>query len=151
MRSISKKDFPIFGILIDILSAGLNSVLYLELREKRGLIYNISSMCSPCVNDTIFIYSITTTPNNITEVTHLLSDIFTNIEKYITESRFNDILNCLSIQMDINKLYKVSHPKHLNINLPSPINSKQKLKSIKLKDIINIAKKYFSDINISVF
>ena len=149
--SISKKDFPLFNILIDILSLGLNSILYQELREKRGLIYGISPIISPCVNDSIFIYSIMTTPDNVTEVTYLLSDIFTNIEKYITESRFNDILSYLSIQMDINKLYKFSHPKHLDINLPSQINTKQKLKSIKLKDIINVAKKYFSDINISVF
>ena len=40
-KVVSNKDFPIMQVITAILSHGLNSVLYQELREKRGLIYGI--------------------------------------------------------------------------------------------------------------
>lgn len=147
---ISKEDYPLFAILIDILSSGLNSILYQELREKRGLIYAISFITESCVNDSIFLYSIMTTPDNSEEVVKIVKNVFTNLEDYITEQRFNDIINCLKIQIDINKIYKYTHPKSLNINLPKGFNDKRSIRNVKLVDIINIGKKYFSDIDISI-
>ena len=145
---ISKKDYPIFWILNTILCDGLNSPLYQELREKRGLIYGIMPSNLTCVNDTIFMYSAMTTKENASEVAEIIRDILTNLDDYVTEDRFNDVINSCLIQIDINDIFRYKKPKSLTKNLPSTFKNKKQFENVTIQDVINVGKKYFNNIEI---
>lgn len=149
-KVVSNKDYPIMRIITSILSDGLNSVLYQELREKRGLIYGISPLLYNHVTGTVCGYSVMTTPENAEEVVTVIKDVFNNLDKYITESRFNDVINCLKIQLDIDKIYNYSKSTKYKTKLPSRFKTKSKYDKLTLEDVLKVANKYFKKIDISV-
>ena len=150
-KCISKKDYPIMRILNDILSDGLNSPLYQELREKRGLIYCIFPFNIKSVNDTIFTYVVMTTKENVDNVIGLITDILTNLDKFITPQRFNDIINNNIISLEEKKIFRYEYPLSLNKNLPTLFKNKKQFKKITIDNIISVGKKYFNNIDINVF
>ncbi len=145
---ISKKDYPIFWILNTILCDGLNSPLYQELREKRGLIYGIMPSNLTCVNDTIFMYSAMTTKENAAEVARIIREILSNLDKYVDENRFYDVINSCLIQTEIDNIFRYKKPKSLSKNLPSTFKNKKQFENVTLQDVINVGKKYFNNIEI---
>ena len=149
-HTINKKDYPLLMILNTILSDGLNSPLYQELREKRGLIYAIMPYNLRCVNDTVFMYVAMTTKDNDIEVIKIMREVLTNMDKYVTQERFNDVINSILIEMEINKIFRFKHPQMLYKGLPSSFKTKKQLQNVKLEDVIAVGKKYFSDIEIVV-
>ena len=148
---INKKDYPLMSVLNDILCDGLNSILYQELREKRGLVYAITDDRLKCVNDSIFLYSMITTKENAKDVVLIVRDVLTNLDKYITENRFSDVIDCSIIQLEIDNIFAYKNPKYLSKNLPSGYLTKNKFEKLTLTDIIEIGKKYLSNIDIVVY
>ena len=147
-KTISKKDYPIFSILIDILTDGLNSPLYQELREKRGLVYGIFPCIIPCVNDSIFMLSAMTTKENTNQVTQIIIDILSNLKNFITEDRFNQVINNHVINLEINNIFNYKKPKNIYKNLPSNFKTKKQLLNVTFNDIINIGNKYFNNLDV---
>lgn len=147
-KTISKKDYPVFAILNDILADGLNSPLYQELREKRGLIYGIFPCIFTCTNDSIFMYSAMTTKENATQVIQIITNILSNLKNYITEDRFNHVINNHVINLEINNIFNYKKPKNLYKNLPSNFKYKKQLLNVTIDDVINIGNKYFNNLDI---
>lgn len=147
-KTISKKDYPIFSILIDILTDGLNSPLYQELREKRGLVYGIFPCIIPCVNDSIFMLSAMTTKENTNQVTQIITDILSNLKNFITEDRFIQVINNHVINLEINNIFNYKKPKNIYKNLPSNFKTKKQLLNVTFNDIINIGNKYFNNLDV---
>jgi len=133
------------------LSDGLNSPLYQELREKRGLIYSINPCNFKCIKDTISLYYIMTTKENTNIVIDILKNIFLNIENYITPERFNDIVNASIIKLNIKKIFNYDNPKNIDEKLPSCFKTEKQLKNITIENIINIGKKYLNNFDINVY
>ena len=140
-KQVSKRDYPYILILNTILTHGLNSVLYQELREKRGLVYGVG----PYDNLQVFSMYAITDSDNAQEVSDVMNDVIHNLDKYITQERFNDVINCNKIQLEIDKLFAYKHPKMLNRDLPSKFSSIKKFNKVTLEDVLNVGKKYFAD------
>lgn len=150
-KPIAKKDFPYVSILINILSDGLNSPLYQELREKRGLIYAVMPYCVKAVKQGLVMYVAMTSKDNAVEVADIMEDVLNNMDKFITKERFDDVISHALIQMDINKIFQYKEPKSLNHGLiPTTFKSKKQLKSITLEKILEIGKKYFSKLDTEI-
>lgn len=149
-KPISSKDYPYILILTEILCGGLNSPLYQELREKRGLIYAIMPYCPSCINDCIFMYAAMTTKDNGNEVANIMKDVLNNMDKYVTIDRFNDVIDNAIIQMEINKIFQYKYPKNLRKGLPSSFKTKKQFKSVTLEKILEIGRKYFSTLDIEI-
>lgn len=150
-KPISKKDYPYMLVLNEMLSGGLNSPLYQELREKRGLIYAVMPYFSSCVNDSLLVYVAMTTKENALDVADIMEDVLNDFDKFITEDRFNDVINNALIQMDINKIFQYKHPKALKHGLPSEFKTKKQLKAVTLNKIVEIGKKYLTSLDTEIF
>ena len=149
-KCISKKDYPYIKVLNKILVSGLNSPLYQELREKRGLIYAVMPYCMSCVNESIWSYMAMTTKDNADEVAKIMQDVLNNLSEYITESRFTDVINNSIIQMEINNIFRYEHPKALSTGLPSAFKTKKQYEKLTLDKLIAVGKKYFSNVDIEI-
>lgn len=150
-KPIAKKDYPYISILVNILSDGLNSPLYQELREKRGLVYAILPYCIKAINQGLVIYVAMTSKENALEVSDIMETVLKNMDKFITKERFDDVISNMSIQMDINKIFQYKEPKSLSYGLiPTTFKSKKQLKSITLEKILEIGKKYFSKLDTEI-
>lgn len=150
-KPISKKDYPYMLILNQILSSGLNSPLYQELREKRGLIYAVMPYFSSCVNDSLLMYVAMTTKENATQVSAIMEEVLNNFGEFITEDRFNDVINKALIQMEINKIFQYKHPKALRKGLPTGFKTKKQIKSVTLEKVLEVGKKYFTNLDTEIF
>ncbi len=100
------EDFQYVKFVNFMLSSGLNSPIYKEVREKRQLVYSIS--CSMRrFNDRGLNYISTVTSNdNAPKVIETLEMILKNRDKYLTKERFNIIKESIAVNLtkqDINR------------------------------------------------
>jgi predicted Zn-dependent peptidase len=124
-----------------MLSSGLNSPLYQEIREKLGLVYYIQNWIDRTGNvGRNFIASLTT-EENVEKFQTALYKVLDDPKTHLTEKRFNVIKNKLIIS------YKKN-----NINLHSNVNKyitpkdwvlENFIETITLKDCISIYDMYF--------
>jgi predicted Zn-dependent peptidase len=149
-KPISKKDYPYIMVLNAILSDGLNSPLYQELREKRGLIYAIMPYCMSCVNESVFMYVAMTTKDNEIEVANIMEDVLNNLHQYITPQRFKDVVNNCLIEREINEIFRYKRPKALRTGLASPFKTKKQFESLTLEKLIEVGKKYFTNLDVEI-
>lgn len=149
-KPVTKRDYPIFVLLNLALCEGLNSPLYQELREKRGLIYSIGPDFLPCVNDSIFSYTALTTKENAEEVARIIKEVITNLDDYLTEARFEDIINNNLIKLETDSVFRFSNPQTLTKGFPSKFKTKKQYQNVTLKDAIAMGKKYFDKLEIVI-
>lgn len=76
--SVDSPDYYAADILASILGGGMSSRLFQEIREKHGLVYNISAFASSYADCGLFGISAATTENELEKFTKLLA---TEIEK----------------------------------------------------------------------
>lgn len=149
-KPISKKDYPYIDVLSSILSNGLNSPLYQELREKRGLIYAVYPICVNYITEGLFMYAAMTTKENGQAVADIMKDILSNLDTYVTAERFNDVINNYIIQLDINKVFQYEHPNSLKKNRLTSFTTKKQLESLTVEKLLEVGKKYFSNLDIEI-
>lgn len=141
------KDYYTMAILSSILGGGMSSRLFQEIREKRGLVYNIYSFFSSFKNDGIFgIYSATTCDKLpelaevlIVELLKIKDDIFEE-EFQRTRAQFkanllmsaeNSIVSCERI---VNQVLIFGKPIY-------QFELLEKLNSVTIEDVKALAKK----------
>ena len=59
-------DYPVFKLLTTYLGSGLSSRLFVELREKRGLAYDVSAFYPTRIDRSQFVSYMGTAPSNLT-------------------------------------------------------------------------------------
>ena len=128
-------------MIAQMLSSGLNSPLYQEIREKRGLVYFIQNWIDRTGSiGRNFIASLTT-EENVEKFKEALYEVLDDPKKHLTEKRFNVIKNKLLIS------YKKN-----NINLHSNVNKyiapkewvlENRIESITLKECMDVYDMYF--------
>lgn len=88
-----------------ILSNGLTSPLFNELRAKLQAVYGVTAGFKTISNNqSLFVFATTTNKNKCDQVTNKLIEIKSNLKKYITKSMFKYNLDCIKYvhqQMDI--------------------------------------------------
>lgn len=147
----SEKDYASLKIINAILGNGLSSRLFVNLREKQGLAYAISSIYSSRLDNSFFVLYIGTKPENV----NLAKKLFLQeIEKIKTESvseqELNDakqkLIGQFALLQETNQQkahslgwFEVSGKGFkFNYEYPDLINS------ITVGDIMNTANKYFN-------
>jgi len=84
------KDYEAFKIVNTLLGSGMSSILFHELREKLGLVYQIDSeFVSYHESGTLFISAVTGPKNLRKFVDHLEKELKKLVHNGITESQFN--------------------------------------------------------------
>lgn len=135
-------DFPYIRFMNKLLAGSLNSPLYLELREKRGLSYGVDSfLYEISLEKGIIGTGLITDNENYDEVISVYKDVFTNPEKYITETRFDvikDYYGVLYKKQEINRYMHIDefiHPKEWDLFTI--------IENLTYEDIIEKFKKYY--------
>lgn len=94
-----------------MLSSGLNSPIFKEVREERQLVYSISMHMRRMNKQALNCIATLTSNDNVKEVIDTLKMIFKNRDKYLTKERFDIVKESVKIsleKMDINR--------HSNVN-----------------------------------
>lgn len=78
-----------FRLFIDMLTSGMNSPLYQEIREKRGLAYNLGIYLDQFQDLGTLVFYVSTRFANMDEVDRIIWEQFTSILK--DEDRFNEV------------------------------------------------------------
>lgn len=142
LSNIINDDYPYISFITSILSNGLKSPFYNELREKNGLVYYINCYLDNLTNiSSVINISTETSETNLNKLNDLITEIFNNKEKYITLDRFDIVKKSYEIHYKKNEINK-----YININkylspkywLIEPI-----LKNLTLDKIYDIYDKYF--------
>jgi predicted Zn-dependent peptidase len=139
-QEVDVKDAALMRILCTALGSGLNSPLYQEIREKRGLAYFVYAFLSNTGNKYTLEISTSTTKGNESKVEEALLEVFNNPTKHITSERLNTIKESAYIDGKIKKINQ-----HRNIgDYLDPLNAevKQLYPMVSLEDLHGLAEKY---------
>jgi len=136
-------DFAIVSFINSILSSGLNSPLYKLIREKYGLVYNISMYLEPITNDSgvITINTMTDNIKNANKIKVILDYILSNPKKFITKERFNITKNLTSIELFKEQINRFASVDDYMFSDKWRIN--KIIKDLTLDDVYKVYDKYF--------
>lgn len=126
-----------------MLNYGLQSPLIGELREKRGLAYNVSLNSENFNDDQFLIYQMVKTKRgNGKDVVDISKDILKNFNKNITKERFDLVKNLLTISY---QKFEIERYKHINKYIKQPkFRIDDKLPNITFEDIQKNYQKLFN-------
>ena len=91
LSPIVNEDFTLIKVINDMLGGGLQSPLYDEIREKKGLVYYMHCYLSRVNQQGITTISTQTSNKNADQVIELVKKIIKNPTKYLTKDRFDMI------------------------------------------------------------
>ena len=142
-KNIITEDFPYISFITKMLGQGLNSPLYQEIREKKGLVYYISCHIDYITETSGYImFSSETTDNNIDEFQKTLKEILDNPNKYMTKERFEIIYDAIKISLKKSKINRYN-----NVNkyiVPKERQIEYILTDLSYNKIMYYYKKYFN-------
>lgn len=134
-------DFNYITFINAMLSMGLSSPLYKEVREKKGLVYYIRCGQSRFNNQGITQITTQTSSNNIERVVDSVRLVLKNPTKYLTEERFKTIKNSYLIKLQKDKINRYN-----NVNRwiqPKEWSIKEIINTVTLDKIMEIYNKYY--------
>jgi predicted Zn-dependent peptidase len=137
--SFHDDDFYKMKVMSNILGSGMSSRLFQEIREKRGLVYTISTFCSSHSDTGLFSIYAGTSPESLEELTYSICDELKNAANSINDSELKKTIKQFEagILMSKESTTSRSHAQigdYLNYG-----------KIIKTEDIINKIKSYTVD------
>lgn len=106
------KDMNYVSFINSMLSLGLSSPLYNEIREKRGLVYGINTNQQRIDKTGITLINTETSKTNKDKVIDSITEILQNPSRYLTPERFEIIKNAYKI-----KYIKDKIDRYQNVNL----------------------------------
>ena len=89
-----------------MLGMGLNSPLYLEVREKKGLVYYIHCSQSRMNNQGITTISTQTSNKNADEVISIVKKVLSNPDKFLTKERFENVKESFKVRKKKDKIMR---------------------------------------------
>lgn len=88
----------------ELLADGLNSPLYQEIREKRGMAYYVHLYLDRIGSHGVNVFTTETTEEHISPIIDIVSDILSKPAEYITKERFTMVAEGWKIQSRINEI-----------------------------------------------
>jgi hypothetical protein len=134
-------DFSYVNFINNMLSLGLSSPFYSEIREKRGLVYHIGCHQSRMNNKGVNLINTETTEKNVDLLLDSFKDILNNPNKFVSKKRFDLIRKSYSIKYQkerINRYQNISDW----IN-PPEWTVREILKTITYDKVMDVYDKYF--------
>lgn len=138
---IINADYNYVSFINSMLSMGLSSPLYKEVREKKGLVYYIRCNQSRINNQGVVQITTQTNSNNIERVVDSVGVVLKNPKKHLTQERFDTIKNSYLIRLQKDKINRYS-----NVNLwitPKEWSIKEIINTITLDKVFEIYDKYY--------
>lgn len=108
---VINEDFGYATFINYMLSLGLISPLYSEIREKRGLVYYIHCHLDTKNKQANSMISTITSNENVEELLQCLQEIISNPDKYITQERLEVVKDFFTVKKEINDVMR-----HENVN-----------------------------------
>jgi predicted Zn-dependent peptidase len=136
MSPLVETDFNYIAFINGMLSSGLSSPLYEEVREKRGLVYYIRCGQSRMNKQGITTISTQTSSANVDQVYDAVRSVLKNPDKYLTQERFDTIKESYIIKMKKDKINR-----YANVNRwinPEGWSIKEILDTVTLDKIIEV-------------
>lgn len=125
-----------------MLSMGLKSPLYSEIREKLGLVYFIHCYQSRMNKDGLVNISTLTNNRNVNQLLDGIKKVLKNKDKIFTKERFNIVKDYYSIRKQKEEILRYD-----NINshlLPDGWSTYDILDKVKIKDLLDIYDQYYN-------
>ena len=138
---LTDADFNYITFINSMLSMGLSSPLYNEVREKRGLVYYIRCSQSRFNNQGVTQITTQTNSKNVERVYDSVRLILKNPEKFLTQERFETIKNSYLIKLKKDRINRYSNVSRW-IN-PKDWSVKEIINTINLEKVMEIFDKYY--------
>ena len=142
MSPLIKKDFSYVTFINTMLSSGLSSPLYTEVREKRGLVYYIRCGQSRMNKQGLTTISTQTSSKNTDQVYDAVKYVLDNPDKFLTKERFETIKESYLIKIKKEKINRFA-----NVNRwinPSGWNIKDVLDTITFDKVREVYDEYYN-------
>lgn len=139
---VADKDFNYISFINAMLSSGLSSPLYTEVREKRGLVYYIRCSQSRLNRQGITTITTQTSKNNVEGVYDAVRSVLSNPTKYLTQERFDTIKESYIIKLKKDKINR-----YANVNrwiTPPEWSIKEIIDTVTLDKIIEVYQNHFN-------
>lgn len=147
-KIVKKSDYPFLKVAAMMLSDGLESPLYQEIRVKRGLSYYSRADVTPLISDSIYAFYACTTKERSGELCEVYDSVISNVANYLNRKRFDDIMSALSIAREKKKILRYGNVRDIVrkdcVQLPKNLNK------ITYEKVVEIAQKYFNNDNMII-
>ncbi len=142
LSEIIEEDFAYVHFINAMLSLGLKSPLYQEIREKRGLVYYVHCYQSRVNNQGINTISTQTSNKNYNAVVESVKEVITNPDKYLTKERFDLVKDYYKVRMAKDEILR-----YKNVNQyinPEGWSVYDIIDKVNMKKIKEVYKKYYN-------
>lgn len=142
MSPVIDEDFAYIHFINAMLSLGLKSPLYQEIREKKGLVYYVHCYQSRMNQQGITTIATQTSNKNFNAVVDAVKLVLTKPDKFLTKDRFNLVKDYYSVRKQKDEILRY---KNVNpwIN-PKGWSVYDILDEVKLKKILEVYEKYYN-------
>lgn len=141
LSPIIEEDFAYVHFINAMLSLGLKSPLYTEIREKRGLVYYVHCYQSRMNQQGINTISTQTSNRNFGAVVEATKLVLDNPKKYLTKDRFNLVKDYYGVRMQKDEILRYKNVNQF-IN-PKGWSVYDILDEVNLKKIMEVYDKYY--------
>jgi predicted Zn-dependent peptidase len=141
LSPVINEDFAYVHFINAMLSLGLKSPLYQEVREKRGLVYYIHCYQTRMNKQGLLNIATQTSNKNINEVIDAIGEVIKNPKKYITKDRLNLVKDFYNVRRQKDEILR-----YKNVNQwisPSGWSIYDILDTVNLKKIKEVYEKYY--------
>lgn len=141
LSPIIEEDFAYVNFINAMLSLGLKSPLYQEIREKRGLVYYVHCFQNRMNEKGITTLSTQTSNRNFNAVVDSMEGVIKNPKKFLTKDRFNLVKDYYSVRMQKDEILRYKNVNQF-IN-PTGWSVYDILDKITLKKVLEVYDKYY--------
>ena len=141
MSPVVNEDFAYVHFINAMLSLGLKSPLYQEIREKKGLVYYVHCYQSRMNEQGITTISTQTSNKNFNAVVDAVKLVLTKPNKFLTKDRFNLVKDYYSVRKEKDEILR-----YKNVNQwinPNGWSVYDILEEVNLKKVLEVYEKYY--------
>ena len=142
LSPIINEDFAYVHFINAMLSLGLKSPLYTEIREKRGLVYYVHCYQSRMNQQGINTISTQTSNRNFNAVVDAVEGVIKNPNKYLTKDRFNLVKDYYGVRMKKDEILRYKNVSQF-IN-PEGWSVYDIIDKVNLKKVRDVYDKYYN-------
>lgn len=145
-KAIKPADYPYIKVGLLMLTNGLESPYYKELREKRGLSYYVSGCIEKNVEFGMMLITACTNTERVDELMLLMGSLTDDLYDMLSEERFNTIMEKIKVDREKEKILKYQYSeKYSNI---TKLKMPEKLDKITLEEVRYRMSRYFSGVRV---
>lgn len=109
----NKVDYPALTLGLSMLGDGLNSPIYTEIREKRGLSYFSWTEAMTYGDSATVLLGSCTEKDRVTELTDVYNMILADVGSYMTQERFDLCKKCAEVIVEKREVLRFENPEDL--------------------------------------